>query len=49
MECKYCHKELNSQGECPVPCHGGALLIKIKDLKKKIEQEKKEKSDKDNT
>lgn len=41
-ECKYCHKELNPQGNCPKPCKGGALLIRIKELKEKIAKMKAE-------
>lgn len=42
-KCKYCSRELNLLGNCPKPCKGGALLIRIKELKKKIAKMKEEK------
>lgn len=42
-ECKYCFRELNLLGNCPKPCKGGALLIRIKELEEKIAKMKEEK------
>lgn len=42
-KCKYCSRELNLLGNCPKPCKGGALLIKIKKLEEKIAKTKEEK------
>ena len=41
-KCKYCSRELNTLGNCPKPCKGGALLIRIKELEEKIAKMKAE-------
>lgn len=41
-KCKYCSMKLDKQGNCPKPCKGGALLIRIKELEEKIAKMKQE-------
>lgn len=41
-KCNYCSRELNKLGNCPKPCKGGALPIRIKELKEKIAKMKAE-------